>query len=86
MEIKDYNTKGLTFYLVFGSYGGFHIKLTKSSFGICLGWVAFRVIKYDVENLIQNSNQNTRILLAENKKLKDELYYDWLDRQDAQDK
>ena len=51
------NTTGLSFTLVFGPYGGFHIFWkVKSTYSIriCLGWVAFCIYFYDVENAVSN--------------------------------
>lgn len=44
---------GLSFTLVFGSYGGFHI-IVKNAFRICLGWVAFTIMPYDLETNMDN--------------------------------
>ncbi len=50
-------TNGLSFTLVFGTYGGFHIlwqRKTTGSVRICLGWVALTMYLYDMENAISN--------------------------------
>lgn len=67
MRQKNYITKyktihGLTFWVVFGSYAGFHAGRT----GVCLGWVSIRVMPIDVENTLD-------ILLEENEQLRKQL-------------
>jgi hypothetical protein len=52
--------KRLTLYIIFGSYGGFHISKT----GIGLGWITLRILPIDIENVME-------ILRDENKKLKE---------------
>ena len=55
---------GLSITLVFGSYGGFHLLWQHSAFRICLGWVAFTIYGYDLENkvakMLNKINQNRR--------------------------
>lgn len=57
------NIDGLSFLLVFGSWGGFHYTATNHSIHLCLGFVAFTVFFYDVEDamaktLKENNNAN----------------------------
>lgn len=43
----------MTITLVFGSYGGFHLRYTKNrAIGFCLGWVAFTIYWYDQEDAL----------------------------------
>lgn len=44
----------MTIMLVFGSYGGFYVYVRRWMFRICLGWVAFTIADYDIENAIAN--------------------------------
>lgn len=46
--------KGLTVWICFGSYGGFHISISKIRTGITLGWVSFQILTMDCENLLYN--------------------------------
>ena len=49
--MKRYKTdKGISFLMVIGSYGSFHFTNTKHSMHVCLGWLAFTIFYYDVEN------------------------------------
>lgn len=51
--MKKYkDDKGISFMMVIGSYGSFHFTLTKHSAHLCLGWVAFTIFFYDVENAL----------------------------------
>jgi hypothetical protein len=45
--------KGLTFWACFGRYGGFWI----GKRGITLGWVSFKVMPFDIENVLSNYAQ-----------------------------
>lgn len=40
---------GFTAMLCFGKYGGFHIRFSEGTLGICLGWVALTFYAYDYE-------------------------------------
>lgn len=60
--MKKKSIKGLTFWVAFGSYGGFYI----DRHGICLGWVSIKFMPIDVENVLE-------ILTTENEKLKTKL-------------
>ena len=54
-ELFEANSiRGLTFMVNFGAYGGFYAKIYKVSARICLGWVAFTVIKRDVDFLLED--------------------------------
>lgn len=44
--------KGLTFYICFGKYGGFGFNKDGDSFRVCLGWVSFCVLFFDIESLL----------------------------------
>lgn len=61
-EKENKSTKGLTFYITIGSYGGFHFEKT----GVCLGWIAIRVLPIDIENTLE-------LLMNDNKELKKKL-------------
>ena len=58
-DMRKKSIQGLTFYIAFGSYGGFHFDRT----GICLGYVSVRIMDIDIENVLET-------LMLENKKLK----------------
>lgn len=49
---KKTPSKGISFLLCFGRYGGFYIKRYKEtgSLRICLGWAALTCFMYDVES------------------------------------
>lgn len=47
------NASGVTFTLVFGAYGGFHFRYSYQALGICLGYVAFTIYMYNLENVIK---------------------------------
>jgi hypothetical protein len=49
---KYISKKGVSFMLVAGNYGGFHISLSSSAFHFCIAFIAFTVFFYDVENAI----------------------------------
>jgi hypothetical protein len=66
--MKQYRSKkGISLLFVLGSYGGFHKTITKHSWHICLGWIAFTVFWYDVESAL------SKILIEEKP---DEEYLD----------
>ena len=48
------STKGLTFYICFGSYGGFGINTDDLGFRVTLGFVSVAVVPRDIENLVHN--------------------------------
>ena len=51
--MKKYkNSKGISFLLVCGSYGGFHFTKGKSSLHLCIGFIALTLFFYDVENAL----------------------------------
>ena len=44
--------KGLTFYICFGKYAGFHFRAnpkTDYAFQLILGWVSLAIVTYDIE-------------------------------------
>jgi hypothetical protein len=45
---------GLTLWVCFGSYGGFHARCCKDGVGITLGWVSMQIMPFDVENVLRN--------------------------------
>lgn len=47
---KSETDKGVSILFVIGSYGGFHIQYSSSSFHICVAFVALTIFFYDVEN------------------------------------
>jgi hypothetical protein len=54
--------KGLSFYLVFGKYDGFHLDFYSKEddshiFRIGLGWVAFAILKIDIERIMHDAMQ-----------------------------
>ncbi len=55
--------KGFTFMISGGSYGGFYIKFRKTSWRICLGWVAFTLIFMDFESLACDVIADTKEVL-----------------------
>lgn len=50
--------KGFSIQLNFGSYGGFNVRLSEFSFGVCLGWVALRIFFFDVEVVFEDLVKN----------------------------
>lgn len=44
---------GFTLMVVFGSYGGFHIRYAEDTLGICLGWMAITCYFYDYEDALK---------------------------------
>ncbi|WP_299255347.1 hypothetical protein [uncultured Lacinutrix sp.] len=49
--MKKYkSTKGISFLICIGSYGGFHFTKSASAYHLCLGWIALTLFMYDVEN------------------------------------
>ena len=54
---KYKSKKGISFLTVIGSYGGFHKTITKHSWHICFGWIAFTIFFYDVENALAQTFQ-----------------------------
>ena len=54
---KYKSKKGISFLTVIGTYGGFHKTFTKHSIHFCLGWIAFTIFFYDVENALAQSLQ-----------------------------
>lgn len=46
--------KGLSFTLCFGTYGGFYTELSNIQLRICLGFVAFTIYFFDLEDFINN--------------------------------
>jgi hypothetical protein len=49
--MKKYkSTKGISFLICIGSYGGFHFTKNASAYHLCLGWLALTLFMYDVEN------------------------------------
>lgn len=72
MENKYKSKKGISFLLVFGSYGGLHVTLGKSSFHVCIAFVAFTIFFYDVENALammlnekdQETNKNAALNIS----------------------
>jgi hypothetical protein len=61
---KLYNTRGLSVWLVIGSYGGFKIKVLDKQilFRVCIGWVAFTITRFDVENVLANAMETVNYL------------------------
>jgi hypothetical protein len=53
------NHKGLSFTLVIGKYGGFHI-FCKHYFRICLGWIAFNIYPIDIESYTETIIQELK--------------------------
>jgi len=49
---KYKNNKGISFLIVIGSYGGFHYTKEHPSYHLCLGFIAFTIFLYDVENVL----------------------------------
>jgi len=47
--------KGLSFYICFGKWGKPRIDIDKQCFRIVLGFVAFAVLFYDLEMLLENA-------------------------------
>jgi len=47
---KYQSDHGISFLFVIGSYGGFHYTNLKHSIHLCLGFFAFTIFLYDVEN------------------------------------
>jgi len=43
----------MTFMINIGKYGGFYI-LNKTSFRVCLGWIAFTFIPFDIDDFIKS--------------------------------
>lgn len=63
---KYKSKKGISFLTAIGSYGGFHKTITDHSLHLCVGWIAFTIFFYDVENslaktLLKNSNEQLNI-------------------------
>lgn len=58
---KYKSKKGISFLTVIGSYGGFHKTITDHSLHLCVGWIAFTIFFYDVENAL------AKTLLKDNK-------------------
>lgn len=52
------HVKGITFWMVIGAYGGFHIQVSKLRTGICLGWISFQILTMDIEALLDNLTNN----------------------------
>lgn len=47
--------RGFSITLVFGSYGGFHVRLSGTLWRICLGWVALTIyFRHDMEYVFQS--------------------------------
>ena len=61
-KMSKKSIKGLTFWIAFGSYGGFYIDRQ----GFCLGWASVKIMPIDVENVLE-------MLMDENSKLKARL-------------
>jgi hypothetical protein len=49
---KYQSDRGISFLTVLGSYGSFHFTKTKHSIHLCIGWIAFTVFFFDVENAL----------------------------------
>jgi hypothetical protein len=49
------STKGITFMIVIGTYGGFQASYEKKfAIRICLGWIAFTIYLVDIENYLSD--------------------------------
>lgn len=55
------HVKGITFWICFGTYGGFHIQFSKLRTGICLGWVSLQILTMDIEALLDNLTKVERV-------------------------
>lgn len=56
--------KGVSFTLVIGSYGGFHFVIKDWSIRLCIGWIAFTIYSYDLEEAID------KLIKSKNKEFK----------------
>jgi hypothetical protein len=57
--------RGLSMWLCFGSWGGFHFEIGRTCFlRICLGYVSFVISSIDVENVIAHIVQENKVLKA----------------------
>lgn len=46
---KNKTQKGLSLMICIGSYGGFYFLKRPESIRLCLGWIAFTLLFYDLE-------------------------------------
>jgi hypothetical protein len=58
--------RGLSFYICFGKFAGFHVEITNITFRVVLGWISFAILFADIEVMIDE----TIDALKENKQLK----------------
>lgn len=56
--------KGLTFMISIGCYGGFYASAKRTSWRLCLGWIAFTVIFCDFEMLATDTIKKANKLLS----------------------
>lgn len=50
--------KGISFLIAVGSYGGFYAYKSKTSIRLCLGWIAFTLFPFDLEDVLTELKAN----------------------------